>query len=76
MHPALPLLNHTDFPPLTRSAVETLQVNLDYRCNQSCAHCHVNAGPNREEEMSKETVDDVIDCCIFTILEQRGQGSR
>ena len=76
MHPALTLLNHTDLPPLTRSAVEILQVNPGYRCNQSCEHRHANAGPNREEEMSKQTVDDVIDCCIFTILEQRGQGSR
>ena len=60
MHPTLELLADTDFPPLTRRAVETLQVNLGYRCNQSCVHCHVNAGPNRKEEMSKETVDSII----------------
>ena len=60
MHATLPLLVQTDFPPLTRQAVETLQVNLGYRCNQSCVHCHVDAGPNRKEEMSAETIDAVI----------------
>ncbi len=60
MHATMPLLAKTDFPPLARRAVETLQVNLGYRCNQTCVHCHVNAGPNRKEEMSADTVDAVI----------------
>ena len=60
MHPTLPLLARSDFPALRRRVVETLQVNLGYRCNQSCLHCHVNAGPNRTEEMSRETVDAVV----------------
>lgn len=60
MHATLPLLVRTDFPALRRRSVETLQVNLGYRCNQSCLHCHVNAGPNRTEEMSHDTVDAVI----------------
>ena len=60
MHATLPLLVRTDFPPLRRRVVETLQVNLGYRCNQSCVHCHVNAGPNRTEEMSGGTVDTVV----------------
>ena len=60
MHATLPLLAATDFPPPRRRAVEILQVNLGYRCNQSCQHCHVNAGPNRTEEMSRETVDAVF----------------
>ena len=33
------------FPPLRRQQLDTLQVNLTYRCNQACVHCHVNAGP-------------------------------
>ena len=45
MQDTRPLLLHTDFPQIARLGVETLQVNLGYRCNQSCAHCHVNAGP-------------------------------
>lgn len=60
MHATLPLLVRTDFPPLRRRSVETLQINLGYRCNQSCVHCHVNAGPNRTEEMSRDTIDAVI----------------
>jgi radical SAM/Cys-rich protein len=60
MHATLPRLVKTDFPPLTRRGVETLQVNLGYRCNQSCLHCHVNAGPKRTEEMSAETIDAVV----------------
>ena len=60
MHATLPLLVRSDFPALRRRTVETLQVNLGYRCNQSCLHCHVNAGPNRTEEMSRETIDAVI----------------
>lgn len=62
MHPTLPLLaaTATDFPPLRRAQLTTLQVNLGYRCNQSCLHCHVNAGPTRTEMMDAETVDGVI----------------
>jgi radical SAM/Cys-rich protein len=56
MHATLPLLQVTDFPPLRRRALETLQVNLGYRCNQSCVHCHVNAGPKRTEMMDHETL--------------------
>jgi radical SAM/Cys-rich protein len=61
MHPTLPLLAKTDFPALRRQRLQTLQVNLGYRCNQSCLHCHVNAGPNRTEEMDAGTIDLVIE---------------
>jgi radical SAM/Cys-rich protein len=60
MHATLPLLRATDFPAIRRKALETLQVNLGYRCNQSCTHCHVAAGPNRSEEMSLENIDGVV----------------
>jgi len=56
MHATLPLLEHSDFPVIHRRRLETLQVNLGYRCNQSCLHCHVNAGPNRTETMSEATL--------------------
>ena len=61
MHPTFPLLAVTDFPRIRRGTVETLQVNLGYRCNQSCVHCHVNAGPARREEMAADTANAVID---------------
>lgn len=51
------LLEQTDFPSITRRSLTTLQVNLGYLCNQSCVHCHVNAGPSRTELMSRETID-------------------
>ena len=40
------------FPSLQRGRLNTLQVNLGYRCNQSCRHCHVDAGPWRTEMMA------------------------
>ena len=60
MHPTLPLLEVSAFPAIRRRNLETLQVNLGYRCNQSCVHCHVNAGPTRTEEMGPETMHSVL----------------
>lgn len=57
MHATLPLLEATEFPPLTRQRLTTLQVNLGYKCNQTCVHCHVNAGPNRTEMMDEENLN-------------------
>ncbi|HAG93138.1 MAG: radical SAM protein [Pseudomonadales bacterium] len=51
----------TDFPPVQRGNLEILQVNLGYRCNLSCTHCHVNAGPKRTEEMSWHTAQQVLE---------------
>ena len=67
MHATLPLLQVSDFPALRRAAVTTLQVNLGYRCNQSCLHCHVNAGPNRTEMMDEATM-----ALIVEVLRARG----
>ncbi|MBC7781043.1 MAG: arsenosugar biosynthesis radical SAM protein ArsS [Proteobacteria bacterium] len=60
MHPTLPRLEPSDFPALVRGALDTLQVNLGYLCNQQCLHCHVAAGPHRTEVMTRETIDQVI----------------
>ena len=60
MHDVYPLLKHSDFPSIKRGNLDTVQVNLGYKCNQSCVHCHVNAGPNRKEEMSKLTIRDIL----------------
>ena len=49
-----------EFPAIGRRELETLQVNLGYRCNQSCSHCHVDAGPKRTEMMDRDTVDLVL----------------
>jgi len=60
MRNTVQLLIESDFPVIRRGRLETLQVNLGYKCNQSCLHCHVNAGPNRTEMMDRETLDAVI----------------
>jgi radical SAM/Cys-rich protein len=54
------LLKNTDFPTLRRDKLNTVQINLGYLCNQQCLHCHVNAGPKRTENMTAETVDQVL----------------
>lgn len=60
MHQTLHLMKSRGFPHIRRDALTTLQVNLGYRCNQACLHCHVNASPDRKEMMSAATVDQVI----------------
>ncbi|MCG6940896.1 MAG: arsenosugar biosynthesis radical SAM protein ArsS [Thiohalocapsa sp.] len=60
MHDPLPHLIDTDFPAIRRGRLKTLQVNLGYRCNLSCVHCHVAAGPKRTETMGPETIDAVL----------------
>jgi radical SAM/Cys-rich protein len=61
MRDMLPLLDKITFPAIKRGALDTLQVNVGYRCNQSCFHCHVNAGPTRTEEMTGDVADVVLD---------------
>ena len=60
MHATYPLLRKTDFPPMRRKVLDTLQVNLGYKCNQTCQHCHVNAGPTRTEMMALDTIELVL----------------
>ena len=55
-----PLLLGKGFPRITRDSLEILQVNLGYKCNLSCTHCHVNAGPSRVEQMNRENVNAVV----------------
>ena len=60
MHNTKERLINTDFPRLQRGTLDTLQVNLGYTCNQSCKHCHVNAGPKRTETMALEHINDIL----------------
>ena len=46
---------------LRRARTEILQVNVGKLCNLTCIHCHVNAGPKRNEIMTRETIDRIID---------------
>ncbi len=56
----LPLLKAISFPDIRRKQLDTLQINLGYRCNQQCQHCHVNAGPKRTEAMTAEVLADTL----------------
>ncbi len=65
MHDILPLLAADTFPALQRARLDTLQVNLTYQCNQRCLHCHVNAGPTRQERLSDDTL-----ACLLEVIER------
>lgn len=67
MRPTYELLRRSDFPAVRRTALDILQVNMGYRCNQTCQHCHVNAGPNRLESMGMETLE-----LVLQVLKARG----
>ncbi len=49
------------FLPLKPTGIDILQVNVGKMCNQTCRHCHVDAGPDRQEIMTRETMQWCID---------------
>lgn len=54
-------LERVGYPQLSPVKLEILQINIGKQCNQSCAHCHVDAGPDRKEAMSKELLSRCLD---------------
>jgi radical SAM/Cys-rich protein len=52
--------------PLRTTGIETLQINVGKKCNQTCRHCHVDAGPDRTEMMSDQVVDACLDVLART----------
>ena len=60
MHEIYPLIQKTRFPAIYREKLNTLQINLGYKCNQTCLHCHVNAGPKRKEIMDIKTMKQIV----------------
>ena len=54
-------IKETNQFPLRPKKLEILQINLGYMCNQVCAHCHVDAGPDRKEIMTLETMQQCLD---------------
>jgi len=56
-------LERADLRPLTATGIDVLQLNLGRVCNQTCRHCHVDAGPDRKENMSRE----VADACLAAL---------
>ncbi len=54
-------LEQSGLYPLKPTQVEIFQVNIGKMCNQTCRHCHVDAGPDRKEIMTRETMQQCID---------------
>ncbi|MFD0989961.1 arsenosugar biosynthesis radical SAM (seleno)protein ArsS [Mariniflexile jejuense] len=54
-------ISETSQFPLKAKKLEILQINVGYMCNQVCSHCHVDAGPDRKEIMTKETMIQCLD---------------
>jgi len=50
----------SNLPPVRPTALEILQINVGYMCNQVCSHCHVDAGPDRKEIMTRETMEQIL----------------
>ncbi|HEX7239038.1 MAG TPA: arsenosugar biosynthesis radical SAM (seleno)protein ArsS [Longimicrobiaceae bacterium] len=61
--------------PLRATGVEIFQVNVGRKCNQTCRHCHVDAGPDRTEMMSDAVMDrclEVIEAADFPVVDVTG----
>ncbi len=54
-------LEENNLYPLKPTQVEIFQVNIGKMCNQTCRHCHVDAGPDRKEIMTRETMQECLD---------------
>lgn len=60
---------------LVRQTTATLQINLGFLCNQTCRHCHLNAGPGRKENMDAQTLEAVVTYaqrCRFAAIDITG----
>lgn len=57
-------LREAGLAPLYATGIHTFQINVGKMCNQVCKHCHVDAGPDRKEIMTKETME----CCLEALL--------
>ncbi len=60
---------------LQREKTTTCQINVGYLCNLSCCHCHLTAGPDRKEIMTKKTAEQVIQFaqrCKFNTIDLTG----
>lgn len=53
-------LRHSGLSPLQATGITVFQVNVGKLCNQTCRHCHVDAGPDRTERMTRETAEQCI----------------
>lgn len=61
-------LENIDMFPLMPNGIDIFQVNMGKMCNQVCQHCHVDAGPDRKEIMTKETMQQCLDALRGTAI--------
>lgn len=54
------ILEKNSLQPITATTPEIIQINLGKMCNQTCKHCHVDAGPDRKEIMTRETMEKLL----------------
>ena len=59
-------LDESSLFPLTATGIEIFQINVGKLCNQVCHHCHVDAGPDRTENMTRETVELCVEALART----------
>lgn len=62
-------LEEIDLFPLKPTGIEIFQINVGYMCNMTCKHCHVDAGPDRKEIMTRETFEHCLDALRGTDIE-------
>lgn len=62
-------LEGADLFPLRPTGIEIFQMNVGYMCNMTCKHCHVDAGPDREEVMSRETFEHCLEALRASDIE-------
>ena len=60
-------LKEVNIPDIKKGQLKILQLNIGYMCNQTCSHCHVDAGPRRKEMMSIE----VLNRCLNLMIENK-----
>ena len=61
-------LDGSGLHPLRPTGIEVLQINVGKLCNQTCRHCHVDAGPDRREVMTRETMARCVDALARTSI--------
>ena len=59
-------LEHIGLLPLRATGITVFQINVGKLCNQTCRHCHVDAGPDRMERMSRETAEQCVRALVKT----------
>ena len=61
-------LKEVNIPDIKKGQLKILQLNIGYMCNQTCSHCHVDAGPSRKEMMSMEVLSMCLEPVSYTHL--------